>query len=606
MKHIAIFDFGSQYTHLIARNIRDLKVLATIYPADTKAEDLKGKVYGVILSGGPQSVYDDKSVKVDPKIFELGVPVLGLCYGHQLIGHLLGGKVSRGEKGEYGKAHLKLKTESRIFKDISADSVVWMSHGDSVSKLPKDFSVIGSTRDCKVTAMANEKKNIFGFQFHPEVLHTSEGEIMLKNFVIDICESKREWQVKDFLFELIAKIKKQVGDKKVFILVSGGVDSNVAFALLTKALGSDRVKGLYIDTGFMRKDESLEIMKNFKDAGFGNLERVDAGEKFIGLLENIYDPEEKRHIIGQTFLDVKDEAVKKLGLDPEHWLLGQGTIYPDTIESGGTKHADKIKTHHNRVDAIQELIDQGLVVEPLVDFYKDEVRKIGELLGLPKKLIDRHPFPGPGLAIRMLCHDVSNSAEDPSAVEQKLEKLFAEKCPGISHKLLPLRSVGVQGDSRTYAHPLVIWGQNDWEKLDKVSSNITNTIREINRVVLAVGVSGKEKPEFELPKESKFLTTDRIQLLQEADAIVDRIIREEGIYDDIWQFPVVLIPVCDKTRKEAIVLRPFNSRDVMTFNFYHMDQQILKRITDEILATGKVSYVFYDITNKPPGTTEWE
>ncbi len=606
MKHIAIFDLGSQYTHLIAREIRKLKVFAFIYPAHTKAETLKGKTYGIILSGGPQSVYDKGSIKVDPNIFKLGIPVLGICYGHQLIGHFLGGKVGQGEKGEFGKAGLSLVKRSKIFKNISENTTVWMSHGDSVTAMPEGFSIIGSTNDCEVTAMSDEKRDIYGFQFHPEVMHTTEGETMLNNFVVDICNAKLEWNVQDMIGDLIAKIQRQVGNKKVFILVSGGVDSNVAFAILTKALGEKRVKGLYIDTGFMRMKESEEILDNFRLLGFHNLESVNAADTFFARLKNIYDPEKKRHNIGQTFLDVKDKVAEDLDLEEGKWLLGQGTIYPDTIESGGTKHADKIKTHHNRVDAIQKLIAKGMVVEPLVDFYKDEVREIGELLDLPEKLVKRHPFPGPGLAIRCLCHEASKPFENIKATERETGKLFEKEYPGISHKLLPLRSVGVQGDSRTYAHPLVVWGEHDWEKLDGLSSNVTNTIRKINRVIVAPQIKKNEKPEFVLPKKNKYITRDRIALLQEIDAIVNKAILDEGIYDDIWQFPVVLIPILDKKGKESIVLRPFNSRDVMTFNFYRMAPNILNKIIGAITRTGKISYVFYDITNKPPGTTEWE
>ena len=601
--HIAILDFGSQYTHLIARNIRELNVLAKIYPHDVKAKELQ-TASGIILSGGPQSVYDQKAITVDQNIFKLKTPLLGLCYGHQLIAHSLGGKVKPGRVREYGRALLFQKEPTKLFQNISKKTEVWMSHGDSVIKLPKNFKVAGSTADCPITAMADDINLIYGLQFHPEVDHTRDGKKILENFVLKIAQAEKNWEIKDLLAHLIDKIKKQVKNKKVFVLVSGGVDSNVAFALLTRALGKTRVKGLYIDTGFMRKNESREIIKNFQKIGFDNLEVIDAGKKFYKKLEGIYEPETKRKIIGQTFLDAKDEVFKKLKLNSKHWLLGQGTIYPDTIESGGTKNSDKIKTHHNRVDAIQKMIDQGLVIEPLVDFYKYEVRQIGQLLKLPANLIERHPFPGPGLAIRALCFEQKTQKQNLKTTENKIKKLYQKNYPKINHALLPIKSVGVQGDNRTYAHPLAIWGENSWQKLDEISVNTTNSIRGINRVILLLNPQGDNK--FCLPKNSLDLTSARIETLREIDAIVNKLVLKNKLYSKIWQFPIILIPITDGSNKESIVLRPFNTRDVMTFKFYRMEKNILKKITQEIMATGKISYVFYDLTNKPPGTTEWE
>jgi GMP synthase (glutamine-hydrolysing) len=479
-----------------------------------------------------------------------------------------------------------------------------MSHGDSVSQVPKNFSISASTPDCQVTAMADEKNKIYGLQFHPEVDHTREGKKMLENFVFKIAKARKNWEIKDLVAHLIEKIKKQVGQKKVLVLVSGGVDSNVVFALLTKALGKTRVKGLYIDTGFMRQNESQEIIKNFQKIGFDNLEVINASKTFFEKLTGIFEPEEKRKIIGQTFLDIKDSVSKKLKLNNKEWLLGQGTIYPDTIESGGTKNSDKIKTHHNRVDAIQKMIDRGLVVEPLVDFYKYEVREIGQLLKLPKKLIERHPFPGPGLAIRILCLEQKKQKEDFKEIKNKVKRLYQKNYPKINFAILPIKSVGVQGDNRTYAHPLAIWGKSTWKKLDEISSGTTNSIREINRVVSLL--NPPEKIDFQLAKKDVYLTKERVEILREVDAIVTKNIEKTKLYDQIWQFPVVLIPITDKTGKESIVLRPVNTRDAMTLNFYQMEKAILKKIVKEILSTGKISYVFYDLTNKPPGTTEWE
>ncbi|OGF19436.1 hypothetical protein A3I35_00470 [Candidatus Falkowbacteria bacterium RIFCSPLOWO2_02_FULL_45_15] len=617
MRHIAILDFGSQYTHLIARRIRELNVLAKIYPNDIAAAALPAEVSGIILSCGPQSVYDAGALTVDPAIFTLGKPILGVCYGHQLMAQLLGGQVRAGKIREYGRADLTIVQLTPLLANVNAETTVWMSHGDSVTRLPAGFAAVARTNDCPITAMADEDKKLYGLQFHPEVDHTPEGVTILSNFVFNICRAEKNWYVEDIVAALRQKILQPIGGpgdpavlrdgagKKVFILVSGGVDSSVAFALLTKTLGEERVKGLYIDTGFMRRGESAEIAAGFRQAGLHNFTAVDASDVFYKNLEQVYEPEAKRNIIGQTFLDVKDEQIAKLNLNSDEWLLGQGTIYPDIIESSGSQNAQKIKTHHNRVDAIKRMVEQGLVVEPLIDFYKFEVRQIGRLLNLPPNLINRHPFPGPGLAIRCLCRQHSAVA-DVAAIQNKADVLFAQKYPRLRQRALPLKSVGVQGDNRTYAHPLAVWGEADWEKLDALASQVTNTIKDVNRVVLLLNPPAEPSAIFKLPACDVYVSRERINLLRQIDDMVISIIRQNGIYDNIWQFPSVLIPIVDEQSREAIVLRPFNSRDVMTATFYRMDKKILSQIVQEILATGKISYVFYDVTNKPPGTTEWE
>ena len=617
MRHVAILDFGSQYTHLIARRIRELNVLAKIYPNDIAAAALPAEVSGIILSGGPQSVYDAGALTVDPAIFTLGKPILGVCYGHQLMAQLLGGQVRAGKIREYGRADLTIVQLTPLLANVNAETTVWMSHGDSVTRLPAGFAAVARTNDCPITAMADEDKKLYGLQFHPEVDHTPEGVTILSNFVFNICRAEKNWYVEDIVAALRQKILQPIGGpgdpavlrdgagKKVFILVSGGVDSSVAFALLTKTLGEERVKGLYIDTGFMRRGESAEIAAGFRQAGLHNFTAVDASDVFYKNLEQVYEPEAKRNIIGQTFLDVKDEQIAKLNLNSDEWLLGQGTIYPDIIESSGSQNAQKIKTHHNRVDAIKRMVEQGLVVEPLIDFYKFEVRQIGRLLNLPPNLINRHPFPGPGLAIRCLCRQHSAVA-DVAAIQNKADVLFAQKYPRLRQRALPLKSVGVQGDNRTYAHPLAVWGEADWEKLDALASQVTNTIKDVNRVVLLLNPPAEPSAIFKLPACDVYVSRERINLLRQIDDMVISIIRQNGIYDNIWQFPSVLIPIVDEQGRETIVLRPFNSRDVMTATFYRMDKKILSQIVQEILATGKISYVFYDVTNKPPGTTEWE
>ncbi len=595
MHHIAILDFGSQYTHLIARRIRELEVRADLYPADIDAKDLPPDVVGIILSGGPQSVYDENAPQIDTALFERGVPILGLCYGHQLIAKTLGGTVEAGTIREYGKATLTITDASALLENIAHKTQVWMSHGDTVTQLPPDFRVIGTTKDCPNAAVANETNTIIGLQFHPEVHHSTEGLTMLKHFVFTICRAEKNWNIEHVVEDILTQIQTQVADKKVFMLVSGGVDSSVAFALATKALGKERVYGLYVDTGFMRKDESQEITQNLSQAGFNNIHVHDAHVHFLDALKGIVEPEEKRKIIGKVFLDIREQVSQKLGLDSDEWLLGQGTIYPDTIETGGTKHADTIKTHHNRVDAIQKLIAEGKVVEPISDFYKDEVRHIGTLLGLPQHMIDRHPFPGPGLAIRMLCTNAEKDDLPPIDTDPTLLQ-------SIKHSIVPIQSVGVQGDNRTYEHPLAFWGMNDWEQIDELSSTITNASKVINRTMVLLNPQEKA---IELAPTQQTLTQERITLLQDIDALVMQTIREAGLYHAIWQFPVVLIPV-GHTHYQSIVLRPIESQEAMTAHFYRMDHALLEKLTQDITTQFPIDYVFYDTTNKPPGTIEWE
>lgn len=603
MQHIAVLDFGSQYTHLITRRIRELNVLAKLYPHDVAATELQtADVAGIVLSGGPQSVYDADSLTVDPAIFDLQKPILGICYGHQLTAKLLGGTVAPGTTREYGRAALQHETGASLLAGTASPTTVWMSHGDTVTQLPAGFTAIAATDDCPIAAMANEERRIYGIQFHPEVKHSAEGMTILANFVLSTCGAAPEWRIEDIVEQVIADIRTKAGTNNVFVLVSGGVDSTVAFALLTRALGTERVRGLYIDTGFMRKDESAEIKAGFIKAGFDNLETFDATAIFYERLTGVVEPEAKRKIIGQTFLDVKDEIGQKRGLSPETWLLGQGTIYPDTIETGGTKHADTIKTHHNRVDAIQKLIEQGKVIEPIADFYKDEVRHIGTLLGLPKELIERHPFPGPGLAIRELCYDPSQELPPIADAERaKLEQLAEEA--GVHSYILPVQSVGVQGDNRTYAHPVALWGMTAWNELDRVATRLTNSLRAVNRALLWLNPAAGNLADATLIPAA--LTPERTRLLQEIDAIVHDHIRAAGHYHELWQFPVILLPF-GTDDKESIVLRPTVSQEAMTAHFAQLPHDLVQKITDDILATGRISFVFYDVTNKPPGTIEWE
>lgn len=624
---IAILDFGGQYAHLITNRIRRLGVHAVIKLPETSADELKN-YSGIILSGGPQSVNAEHALLADPKIFELGIPVLGICYGHQLTNKMLGGKVSPGKTKEYGKTKLYIDHFEGIFKGLESSMVngqpsivTWMSHWDEVTEIPTDFEVLAHTDINDFAAVGNIEKNIYGIQFHPEVTHTEQGQKILENFV-NLTKAKKTWSTKNYL----EKISKEIIDhveksgRKVFMLVSGGVDSMVAFTLLNKVLGPEKVYGMLVDTGFMRSGEIEEVTAALKKLNFNNLHVYDAKQDFFQALEGVSEPEEKRQIIGKKFIEVQGKAIHELGLDPDHWLLGQGTIYPDTIESGGTKHADKIKTHHNRVPEIQELMDKGLVIEPLADLYKDEVRELGEQLGLPHHLVWRHPFPGPGLAIRILCSpaqdskfQIPDSNEELSAINHFL------KPHHLSGTILPIKSVGVQGDVRTYRHPLAIFPNNatTWEdhwhreKLAEISTELTNRFGSINRVVFTM--SG-DPSKLDLTA-NKTLTPDRVEIIQKADKIVmDEINRFDLEEKMIWQCPTVLLPIAviPSSSKESLpdsgesfLLRPISSIDAMTADFALIPEKNLKMILDQLKKL-EPSAIFYDLTNKPPGTIEWE
>src|SRR5271157_3857784 len=413
MDAIAILDFGGQYTHLIANRIRRLGVYSEIVQSDVPASQFS-RFKGIILSGGPHSVLDADRPGFDAGVLGLGIPVLGLCYGHQLMAQSLGGKVVAGKYREYGIAQIDFIKQSPLLKGLSKREQIWMSHGDAVETLPPGFEVLGSTSGCTAAAMGNEATRMYGLQFHPEVTDTPHGMTILGNFIA-LCNCSRDWNTQAFLRETGEEIKKKCGAKKVFLLVSGGVDSTVAFTLLNKVLGEKNVMGLHVDNGLMRHGESGAILDYLKAGGFANLHIVDAADTFLAALKNVADPEEKRRIIGTVFIRVQEQALRDLGLNPAEWILGQGTIYPDTIESAGTKHAERIKTHHNRVDAVMELLEKGEIVEPLALLYKDEVRDLGKALGLPDALVWRHPFPGPGLGVRLLCSDGKEFAVDDAA-----------------------------------------------------------------------------------------------------------------------------------------------------------------------------------------------
>jgi GMP synthase (glutamine-hydrolysing) len=580
-------DTGGQYCHLIARKVREFGVSSEVYPSETRAEALR-HARGIIISGGPASVYDHNSPTMDPAVLSAGAPTLGICYGQQLITQLLGGEVRKGDKGEFGLAFLDLRTsDSQLLHGVTDHQKIWMSHRDLVAAPPAGFRVLASTATCPTAAIENPERRIYGVQFHPEVVHTAEGTKILRNFLFDICGCEKDWSPANRIALVEEQIRERAEGRSVFFFVSGGVDSTVAFTLCLEALGSERVCGVYVDTGLMREGETKFVEETFAALGHGVVKIEHAEEEFLGPLEGVHEPELKRHIIGEQFVKVQERIMAERGIADGSWILGQGTIYPDTIESGGTSQSATIKTHHNRVPGIQKLIEQGLIVEPLADFYKDEVRAIGREMGLSAALIDRHPFPGPGLAIRCLC-----SAEEHSV----------SRVP--EGWLVPVHSVGVQGDSRSYAPVLAIETfPSAAAKLQDEATELVNRSRGINRVMAVV--ASREPMEKQRVFASS-ITHGRVDLLRRADGIVRQMSHDSGFDEKVWQFPVILIPVGAGESRDAIVLRPIYSVDGMTADSVTMPDDLLRAMAARILEIPEISAVYYDLTHKPPGTIEWE
>ncbi len=579
-----MLDAGGQYCHLIARRIREMGVYAEVRPSETPADSLEDR-RGIVISGGPASVYAPGSPMVDPELFSLGVPVLGICYGMQLMAHLIeGGKVIPGDQGEYGLASLKVTEHDRLFEGFQAVSSVWMSHRDRVGEAPEDFLVTATTATCPIAAIANDWRKLYGIQFHPEVVHTQGGNIILGNFLFGIAGCERDWEPTRQLEEIEDEIRRTARGRNVFFFASGGVDSTVAFSLCLRALGKDRVHAAYVDTGLMREGETDFVKEVFTRMAGNSFEVVDARADFLAKLTGVVEPEAKRKIIGEEFVAVQQRVLESGHFLNGDWILGQGTIYPDTIESGGTAKAEVIKTHHNRVEGIQRLIEEGRLIEPIAQLYKDEVRQVGRAIGLPDELLDRHPFPGPGLAIRCLA---------------TTESATAEAVPG--GYLLPLQSVGVQGDSRTYRLTLGLAHYS--EEAFATATELINHRSDVNRVV---ALAGGVEPLGAYQSSASALDATRLERLRTCDAIVRRHSLESGFEEKVWQFPVVLVPCGVPGKPDSIVLRPIDSVDGMTAKAVPMPEQLLRAMVDDLLAVDGIAGVFYDLTNKPPATIEWE
>ncbi len=491
---IIVLDFGGQYNQLIARRVRDLRVYAEILPYDAPLERiLEYQPIGIIFTGGPSSVTDEGAPMCDKRLFSANIPILGICYGAQLMGVMLGGSVKRAEHREYGKTDIRYNTQSALFKGLDEDSVCWMSHTYYVDNAPEGFDIVATTSSCAVAAYSHAQRGLYGVQFHPEVVHTRFGNEILRNFLYEVCRASGGWTMENYVDTAVADIRRRVGDGRVLLGLSGGVDSSVAAVLLDKAVGK-RLTCIFVDHGLLRKDEARQVEEVFKGAYDMNLVCVDASERFLSKLAGVTEPEKKRKIIGEEFIRVFEEEAAKIGKVD---FLAQGTIYPDVIESG-KGHAAVIKSHHN-VGGLPDAVDFEDIIEPLRELFKDEVRALGEALGMPHHIVWRQPFPGPGLAIRI----IGDVTEEKVYTLQLADAIFREEIAiaGLDSEiwqyfavLTDMRSVGVMGDERTYDHTIALravtsvdgmtadWARIPYDVMEKISNRIINEVKGVNRI----------------------------------------------------------------------------------------------------------------------------
>ena len=617
MEKLAILDCGGQYTKVIDRRVRELGVKSDILPINVKAEDLK-EYQSIILSGGPNNISDDQTLMFDEKIFELGKPILGICYGMQLMSHHFGGIIDSNIIKEYGQNEIWIDNKAPIFEGLSETQKVLMSHGDTVKTISNGFTVIGKSGEA-IAAIGNVEKRLYGLQFHPEVDLTEEGMKIFENFIRKVANYQEIYALDDRIETSIKMIQEKVGNNKIIVLVSGGVDSAVTAALLIKALNPENVYAIHIDSGFMRKNESDIICENLKKLGLKNLIRENAKDYFfhtvvevdgkkIGPLVETIDPETKRQIIGEIFIKIANNVIERLGLNPENTFIAQGTLRPDLIESGNpdiSGFAHKIKTHHNDVAIVREARKKGLIVETNSDWHKDEVRKVARMLGLEESIASRQPFPGPGLAIRLICHDKKEEVVITQEEVQKINDIISDTSEKA--QIIPIKSVGVQGDARSYKNLGILYGNGmdfDWNNVTRLAKQITDSIHTINRVAYILNAKDiKEKIQcFDMK-----INDECVDLLREVDKIVTSNL--EG--SKVNQTFAVLVPI-GITKKYSIVIRTFVTNDFMTGSPGQIgtavDKVSIEKVIKEIENnfSDKIEFIMYDVTSKPPATCEWQ
>ena len=622
MEKLAILDCGGQYTKVIDRKVRELGVCTDIFPIGVPTEQLAP--YGaLILSGGPASVWSEQALTYDPALFDLGKPILGICYGMQLITEHFGGVVAPAVKTEYGQTEIDVDTSCPLFRGLEPRQAVLMSHGDAVTSMPHGFYSV-ATSGSIIAGIYNPDTRIAGVQFHPEVEPTVNGMQMLNAFLREICGFTETYALEDRIETSIRRIREQAGEEgKVVVLVSGGVDSAVTAALLVRALSADRVFAIHVDHGLMRKNESDLICRNLSELGLVNIRRINAEDAFfhtrLTLKGKTYpplceatDPEEKRAIIGHMFFVVTEQAAQELHLDFDRDFLAQGTLRPDLIESGNplvSGYAHKIKTHHNDVGIIRALRERGRVIETNWDWHKDEVRKVARMLGLREEIAQRQPFPGPGLGVRLICCDRAADLPAP-AVQEQVRAYAAEE--GYTLALGPIRSVGVQGDNRSYKTLATLYGGNpmgaDWSRIFDLARRIPNKFDCINRVAYRIDSTAAAAP-MECP--GLHINHESADLLREVDHIVTEVVTGPSIAQ---RFAVLFPATCPDRpgRRYACAIRAVVTGDFMTARSAVPGQDFPLTALDEAVrriraaADADISMIFYDVTGKPPATVEWE
>ncbi len=623
---VAIVDTGSQYVKVYDRRIRDLGVRSEMVPASISADELKAMgVQALVVPGGPDSVYAEGSVELDQDIYDMGLPTLFTCYGMQRMSHDLGGTVTRlsdaglGDDREDGISLINIVGKSPLFEGLEKRQEVVQSHGDLVTKPPEGFTVTARSTNEGIAAIEDPVRGFYATQFHPEVDNTANGNDMISHFLFDIAGLEKNFTAADRHQEAIEYIQETVGDKELIAFLSGGVDSSVLGALLHEALPDRDIPMLFVDHGFMREGEAADVKAMLAKAGL-SVEIIDAKEEFLNAtteidgvetppLREVYDPEVKRKIFGDTFMRLQRRLAIERGFDPDSYMLAQGTLRPDLIESASklaSSSADVIKTHHNDTQLAREMREQGRLVEPLVEFHKDEVRKLGSKLGLPDAIVKRHPFPGPGGGIEIISEPRPYITEMSEIIDKDLESLTST---GIRGHTIPVRTVGIQGDNRTYGHLVGLSGDRDWGDLQTLARAIPKKYQDVNRVVYVFG---------DPIEESLTTITDKhllgsnlvVNQWRRATKAASDTLKRSGYYDAIAQMPIVSTPADFGVKgSTSIGIRTFLTNDFMTGDFAlpgrDIPEEVVLEMVANIMKIPGVSRVMYDLTSKPPGTTEW-